>query len=434
MHGSTGDEDVLPLHAEFASVGKRTIARRVRVDRVTLTRFEDIAVELARETVSAERIKRGTIVPCVPEIREEDGVIVIPVVEEMLVTERRLILTEEIRIRRVRTSRPHTERVAIRAQDIVITRLKASEPTEENTSMSNETIIALFDTSSHAERAVQDLLAAGIPVGSIERHAADAAENARFSDERSGAPRAGFWTRLFGAEPEVDTGAYDRSIERGATVVSVRPTAERLDDVIRILEGHHPVDMDERDAAATGSSGATAGLEHGSRSDRDDTDEKAAWIASDGLAANRRIDAELPLETAPGAGSSEHAETRAETIALSAEALSVDKRVIHRGGTRLRRYVVESPVEEQISLHGERVSVERREVDGFRAPEAGSFTERAVEMTETDEVPVVTKNARVVEEVVLRKDVTDRIETVRDTVRREDVAIEPIDHDGTAPR
>ncbi len=433
MQGSTRNEDVLPLHAEFASVGKRMIARTVRVDRVTLTRFEDLAIELARETVSAERIKRGPSVPGGPEIREEDGVIVIPVVEEVLVTERRLILTEEIRIRRVRTSRPHTERVAIRAQDIVITRLKAFETTEGNTSMSNETIVALFDTSSHAELAVQDLLAAGIPVGSIERHAAGAAETARF-EERSGASRPGFWSRLFGAEPEVDTGAYDRSIEQGATVVSVRPTAERLDDVVRILEGHHPVDMDERDAAATGSSGATAGLEHGLRSDRDDTDGKAAWIASDGLAANRRIDAELPLEMAPGTGSSDHAELRAETIALSAEALSVDKRVIHRGGTRVRRYVVESPVEEQISLHGERVSVERRAVDGFRAPEAGSFTERAVEMTETDEVPVVTKNTRVVEEVVLRKDVTDRVETVRDTVRREDVAIEPIAHDGTAPR
>ncbi len=297
--------------------------------------------------------------------------------------------------------------------------------------MSHETIVALFDTPSHAELAIQDLLAAGIPAGMIERHAADAAETETFSgsesDTMSGVSRPGFWSRLFGAEPERDTGAYDRSIERGATVVSVRPAADRLDDVVMILEGHHPVDMDERDAAATASDDRS-GL------DREDVDSQAALVASDGLAANRRLDVAPTLDRSRDPVASERVGTPSETLVLSAETLSVDKRVVNRGGTRVRRYVVESPVEEQVSLHNERVSVERRPVDGVRAADNGSFTERTVEMIETDEIPVVTKSARVVEEVVLRRDATDRIETVRDTVRHEDVAIERVANDDTGRR
>jgi stress response protein YsnF len=51
------------------------------------------------------------------------------------------------------------------------------------------------------------------------------------------------------------------------------------------------------------------------------------------------------------------------------------------------------------------------------------FTDKVIEVTETDEEAVVSKTARVREEVVVRKDETERAETVRDTVRREDVEI-----------
>ena len=456
MAGSIENGEPLPLHAEFATVGKRRIARTVRVDRVTRTRYEDITVTLARETVTAERIGCATFVTSVPDMREEDGVIVIPVVEEVLVTERRLMLVEEIRIRRVRTERAHTERVSLRAQDIVVTRSNDIRNIEGNTSMSSnvssppETIVALFDTASHAALAVQDLRAAGIPAASVEQHEAVASDRASFRGPASATPRAGFWSRLFGAAPDLDTDAYDRSLDLGATVVSVRPPAERLEDVIMILEGHHPVDMDERAAEFATS--------------RDPVGDAAATVASDGLADGRRIDAALPLEAPSGSSSSDPArasesdrpsawghasdatrdpasargsdegDARGETIALSAEALTVGKRVINRGGTRVRRYVVETPVEEQVSLHGEHVSVERRAVDDVRASGAGSFTERTIEMTETDEVPVVTRNARVVEEVVLRKEARDRTETVRDTIRREDVAIERLEGDGAGTR
>ena len=94
-----------------------------------------------------------------------------------------------------------------------------------------------------------------------------------------------------------------------------------------------------------------------------------------------------------------------------------------RGTTRIRRYVVETPVERDVTLHGERVTIERRKpVDASAAGHA--FEERTVEVHETEEVPVVEKTARVTEEVLIRKEETERHETVRDTVRREEIDVE----------
>jgi uncharacterized protein (TIGR02271 family) len=111
-----------------------------------------------------------------------------------------------------------------------------------------------------------------------------------------------------------------------------------------------------------------------------------------------------------------------ERLQLAEEQLNVGKRLVNRGTTRVRRFVVEQPVEQDVTLHSERVTVERRPVsDDVRASEG--FADKIVEVTETDEEPVVGKTARVKEEVVVRKEASDRVETVRDKVRREDVEV-----------
>jgi stress response protein YsnF len=84
---------------------------------------------------------------------------------------------------------------------------------------------------------------------------------------------------------------------------------------------------------------------------------------------------------------------------------------------------VERPVEEDVTLRGERVTVERRQPIETTAPGAGAFEERVVEVRETAEEPVVAKTARVAEEVVVGREATERTETVRDTVRREEVEV-----------
>jgi uncharacterized protein (TIGR02271 family) len=112
-----------------------------------------------------------------------------------------------------------------------------------------------------------------------------------------------------------------------------------------------------------------------------------------------------------------------EAIPLTEETLSVGKRAVNRGTTRIRRYVVDTPVEENVSLRDETVSVERRPVADARPVTDPDFTDKVVEVTETAEEAVVSKTARVKEEVVIHKEAAERAETVRDTVRREDVDI-----------
>jgi len=116
---------------------------------------------------------------------------------------------------------------------------------------------------------------------------------------------------------------------------------------------------------------------------------------------------------------------REEVIPVTEERLAVGKREVERGRVRVRSYVVETPVEETVKLRDETVHVERRPVnrDVTDIP-ADAFRERTIEVTETDEEAVVAKTARVVEEVVVRKDVTEEARTVRDTVRRTEVEIE----------
>jgi stress response protein YsnF len=114
-----------------------------------------------------------------------------------------------------------------------------------------------------------------------------------------------------------------------------------------------------------------------------------------------------------------------QSIPVIEENLNVGKREIETGGVRLRSRIFERPVEENLRLREEHVRVERVPVNR-PATEADfdTFREGEIEMTETTEVPVVNKEARVVEEVRLTKDVDQREEVVRDTVRQTDVDVE----------
>jgi uncharacterized protein (TIGR02271 family) len=110
-----------------------------------------------------------------------------------------------------------------------------------------------------------------------------------------------------------------------------------------------------------------------------------------------------------------------EVIPVVEERISVGKRETSHGRVRIRSYVVETPVQESVTLREEHVSIERRPVDRDIAPGDDAFRERVVEATETAKEAVVSKEARVTEEVVVRKTADERTETVRDTVRRTEV-------------
>jgi uncharacterized protein (TIGR02271 family) len=121
------------------------------------------------------------------------------------------------------------------------------------------------------------------------------------------------------------------------------------------------------------------------------------------------------------------AEKESASIPVIEESLQVGKREVEKGGIRLRSRIVEEEVNKDVNLRDEKVRVERRPVD--RAATEGDIREENIEMTETAEVPVVSKTARVVEEVSLDKEVEQRNETISDTVRKTEVDIEKKEKD-----
>jgi uncharacterized protein (TIGR02271 family) len=119
-----------------------------------------------------------------------------------------------------------------------------------------------------------------------------------------------------------------------------------------------------------------------------------------------------------------------QVIPIVEEQVRVGKREVERGRVRVRSYVVETPVTEQVTLREEHVEVQRRAVDRPLTAADDAFREQVIEATETREEAVVSKEARVVEELTIRKDAAEHIETVQDTVRRTEVEID--DTTGTA--
>ena len=122
-------ETVLPLLAEEVAVTKRVVETgRVQVARVTHEREQLIDELLAQQTAEIERVWIGQPVETMPAVREEGDTVVIPIVEEVLVVERRLFLKEEVRVRRVHSTQRHQESVTLRHHEAVVTRLPVEPP------------------------------------------------------------------------------------------------------------------------------------------------------------------------------------------------------------------------------------------------------------------------------------------------------------------
>jgi stress response protein YsnF len=117
-------------------------------------------------------------------------------------------------------------------------------------------------------------------------------------------------------------------------------------------------------------------------------------------------------------------------IPVVEENLKVGKRTVEGGGARIRSRIVEKPVEESVRLREEHVVVNRHPVNReVTDADMRNFQPGEMEITERSEVPIVGKEARVVEEVEVGQTVSERDETVRDTVRRTDVDVQEIDSD-----
>jgi stress response protein YsnF len=112
--------------------------------------------------------------------------------------------------------------------------------------------------------------------------------------------------------------------------------------------------------------------------------------------------------------------------ALAEEQINVGKRLVQEGTTRIRRFVTETPVETQVTLHEEHARVLRRAISDPNYVRNLDWTDKTIEITETVEEPVVTKSVHVAEEVVIQREGSDHVKTVKDKVRRQQVEVERV--------
>lgn len=251
--------------------------------------------------------------------------------------------------------------------------------------MPQETLIAVFDAGAQANAAIMALVKEGVTADDIERHAT-AALTSSISSPTGG---SSFWSTLFRNETSQEQNqVYERTVRAGGEVMTVLMDERDAERIMTILEQFGPVDVAER-------------------------------AASYGLAPSA---GQVPV----AAGTSE------QTLQLSEERLAVGKRAISHGTTRLRRFTRTQAVEQTITLHDERVSVTRRAASSDRPAGPEAFVEQVIEMIETDEELVITKTARVREEVVIHKQVIERVETIHENLRREEIEVDRVEASTTA--
>lgn len=272
--------------------------------------------------------------------------------------------------------------------------------------MEHYTLMAVYGSRTDAERARDRLIQSGIPDSDIRLNAQDVPASGTLPPASTAGgtgaagPTAavrneGFWGRLFGSNmPETHRGWYETSLQQGRTVLSVMVRDEAQRSFIEdILDEFAPLAF-EQESVAT------------------------AAMPPTGMAE--------PLPPAGGVAEDRmrRDQTGEQVIPVVKEELAVGKRA-HERHYRIHTYVVETPVESEVTLRDERVVIEHRPIAGDRTLGAAELPqERDYEIVERHEEPVVEKRVRNVEEVVVRKEADERTERVRDTVRETRVDVE----------
>ena len=239
-------------------------------------------------------------------------------------------------------------------------------------------VVAVFNSRSDAERAYQAVLSSGVSEDHIRL-----SDKGRSQLDGSGGSgptsEGGIWDWLFGSDvSEADRRVYEDHMAGGGTALSVlvdSPSVANLDRVEDLLEQYNPVEVHEEQVTAESN---LLGTETG----------------------------EL--------GNAAQGAAREEVIPLPEEELKVGKRATETT-KRIRTYVIEEPVEKDVQLRDEGTVIERRPATGAMP---GQPMEREYEVRELHEEPVAQKEVRAGEELVVRKEATERTETVADTVKK----------------
>jgi stress response protein YsnF len=271
--------------------------------------------------------------------------------------------------------------------------------------MAYETLVAAFDTNEHAMAAVNALKAGGF-------HADDISV---FNDARlavvgksSTAPKPpGLWQKLFGTElNKYEATVYGDTVNEGGTVVSVRVPEDQVAHASGILDLHRPIDVHDR--------AVTSGVA------------PAATVAS----AAKAIAAKPFAATQAAAVTPKLAEIHPDTLRLAEEQLQVGKKMVETGRTRVRRFTTERDVAEDVTLHEEHADVLRTALSKPAELKDIDWADRQIEVVETREQALVSKTARVVEEVSLRTKGDEHVETIHEKLRRQEAEVEKVDATG----
>ena len=283
-------------------------------------------------------------------------------------------------------------------------------------------IVAVYETSERAMAAREMLVKAGVAAGDIQ--VMDQSQ-VTATTPAGDVTDQGIWGSIKSLfVPDEDAHGYAEGVRRGHAVLSVDPSnAADRHHVIEVLESTDPIDFDSkleewRQAGYMNPNSSAVGAATGmiTPAPAPVGTTTTTTTAKTGLATGTPT-------TGAVAATGKLADD--ETIKVMEERLRVGKREVARGAVRVRSYVVERPVEEQVHLRDERVTLERHAVDRpVTDADVNTFKERTIEVRATGEEAVVAKEARVVEEIGIRKEASERVETVRDTVRRTEVEVE----------
>ncbi len=254
-------------------------------------------------------------------------------------------------------------------------------------------ITAVYDSKPDAQAARDRLLELGLLPENIEILDQDAPG---YSSASASAEHKGLWASIKEMFiPDDDRRAFEESIRRGGYLLVASVEAEQADEALEALEGSNAVDLTRRQEQWR-----TEG-----------------WTGQDTSVASRTAGAADPINP-----------DGEETIPIVKERLRVGKREVDHGRVRVRSFVVEEPVHEEVRLREEHVDIERRPVNQPAAADAtgkaGLLRERTVEFPETAEEAVVAKEAIVTEELHIRKRADERVEQIDDTVRRTEVEVD----------
>jgi stress response protein YsnF len=262
--------------------------------------------------------------------------------------------------------------------------------------MTYEKIVTLYDTADHAEAARRNLESAGFPTSEIS---IINSKSLGLAGERLREP--GLWHRLFGRDiQEHEAIVYGRSVESGGSVLTIRVQETDVARAKGILNAYQSVDLLKR--------AEQQGLV------------TPVSVPKPTMVPLVAATMKTPTHAEPIRGKL----SGEEILALAEEELNVGKRLVQEGTTRIRRFVTEKPVEAQVTLHEEHARVIRRAITDPNYLKNIDWTDKTIDITETMEEPVITKTAHIAEEVVIQREGSDKVQTVRDRVRRQQVEVE----------